>query len=191
MTFLRGQKIRLLTKQGQSLEGLVLSFSSKELWIQNDKNDMIWIPSPYENLGLMKILAEDQAKVQGPYRDPYVMEQEFDPEGYGEIVTEEEIEPQFNSVRVNGTSAANQAVKKTPTRSLSIEEEMRRDLPRLKQRLAESGLSLEDLQSNYSLPNFGQYNVSPSFPSTPQYPRTETPRSANRGAQKMRRMFEE
>jgi hypothetical protein len=145
----------------------------KEIWLQNEKGELIWIPSPYENLGLVKILPEEEME-------------ETDPEIYEEIdggimMAEEIPQPKINSAKI----------KTNPVSQFSIEKEMRRDLPRLKQRLEESGLSLEDLQNQYSLPNFGQYNVTPSFPSAPQYSRTETPRSANRGSQKMRRMFEE
>lgn len=178
MSFTRGQKIRLLTKQGQSLEGWVLSFSSKEIWLQNEKSEMVWIPSPYENVGLVKILVEEQIKQRGgPYRTiekELTSLEEYDSESE-EIMDDDvhmvgEFPPKINSIR-NGKN---------------IEEEMRRDLPRLKQRLAESGLSLEDLQNNYSLPNFGQYNVIPTFPSTAQYPGTEAPRSPNRNLKKMR-----
>lgn len=166
MSFVRGQKIRLLTKQGQSLEGWVLSFSTKEIWLQNEKNEMIWIPQPYENVGMAKVLPEEIG-FQTPYRTNQEPELEFHE-------AEEEISSQENFI----------PPKKY--HGLNLEEQIRRDLPRLKQRLAESGLSFEDLQNQYSLPNFGQHNVSPPFPSAPQYSGTEASRHSNRVAPKMR-----
>lgn len=166
MSIVRGQKIKLLTKLAQTLEGYVLSFSAKELWLQNEKGEVHWIPEPYTNLSLIKILQEIEAV---PENNETERDEEFNDE-------EEE-------------KLTRQGFKKTIRKSEPIEE-FERDLPRLKQQLEERGISLEDFNRQYNYPDFGQYNVN-QFPSTSQYSRAETPRPPVRDLKKMRRLREE